>query len=166
MAYSDDVKQAVRSAFIYKGFTLKAAAESESVPYETVRHWKRQAQKSGDDWDNARAAARISNSGVRALTSEIIEDFALLFQSTIEEIKNAEGVKPLQKAEAISRLSDAYQKTVKAAGASNPELSRLAVAMDVLKRQAEFIKAHYPQQLDAFLEILEPFGEVISREFG
>ena len=166
MAYDLDIKQAVRSAYIYKGLTLKAAAESESVPYETARHWKRQAEKSGDNWDNARAAARISSSGVRALTAEIIEDFALLFQSTIEEIKNAKEVKPLQKAEAISRLSDAYTKTVKAAGASNPELSRLSIAMDVIKRQAEFIKAHYPTHLDAFIEILEPFGEVVSREFG
>lgn len=166
MAYSSEVKQAVRSAFIYKGYTLKAAADAEDVPYETARHWKRQALSQGDDWDNARAAARISRGGVKALTSEIIEDFALLFQSTIEEIKNAEGVKPLQKAEAISRLSDAYQKTVKAAGASNPELSRLSIAMDVIKRQAEFIKAHYPMHLDAFIEMLEPFGEVVSREFG
>lgn len=166
MAYSDEIKRNVRSAYIYQGLSLKAAADSESVPYETARHWKRKADGAGDDWDTARAAARISQGGVKALTSEIIEDFALLFQMTIEQVKNAENVRPLEKAEAISRLSDAYSKTVKAAGASNPELSRLSVAMDVIKRQAEFIKEEYPEHLDMFLEVLEPFGEVISREFG
>lgn len=166
MAYNDEIKREVRSAYIYKGMTLKAAAQASNVPYETTRHWKRKAEQAGDNWDNARAAARISQSGVKALTADIIEDFALLFQSTLEEIKNASEIKPLQKAEAISRLSDAYQKTVKAAGNSNPELSKLAVAMDVLKRQAEFIKAEYPDHLELFIEILEPFGEVISREFS
>ncbi len=165
MAYSDDVKRDLRSAYIYKGLTLKGAAESVDVPYPTARYWRRTAEQSGDDWDNARAAARLSQGGVRALTAEIIEDFSLLFQATIAELKTAD-VKPLEKAEAISRLSDAYQKTVKAVGASNPELSRLSVAMDVIKRQADFIKSDFPQYIDVFLEVLEPFGEVISREFS
>ncbi|MGB1238761.1 MAG: DUF1804 family protein [Pseudomonadales bacterium] len=165
MAYSEETKRNVRAAYIYNSHSLKAAAAANEVPYETARSWKRKAEGSGDDWDNARAAARISQGGIKALTTEIIEEFALLFQATIEQVKNAD-VKPLEKAEAISRLSDAYSKTVKAAGASNPELSRLSVAMDVLRLLAEFIKSEHPKHLDAFLDILEPFGEVVSREFG
>jgi len=89
-----------------------------------------------------------------------------LFQTTITEIKNADNIGPLKKAEAISRLSDAFQKTVKAAGASNPDLSRLAIAMDVLQRQAKFIQQHYPEQKEAFLAMLEPFGRELSRVYG
>ncbi len=164
MAYSDDIRSAVRVDYI-KGKPLTAAASDNDVPYETARAWKRKAKSNGDDWDNARAAARISQGGVQELTSAIIEEFSLLFQSTIEELKNAQKISPLQKAESLSRLSDAYTKTVKAAGASNPELSKLAVAMDILRRQMEFVRDKYPHHTDAFLEILEPFGEVVSREF-
>ncbi|MGI1671961.1 MAG: DUF1804 family protein [Neptuniibacter sp.] len=166
MAYSDETKRELRGHFVHKGMSLKAASSACEVPYETARSWKRKAAADGDDWDTARAAARMSESGVKALTAEIIEDFCLLFQSTIEEIKKAEKISPLQKAESISRLSDAYTKTVKAAGASNPELSKLSVAMDVLKRQAEFIQQNYPDRKELFLEILAPFGEVLSREFS
>lgn len=165
MAYSDETKRELRGCYVHKGMSLKAAADLCNVPYETTRSWKRKAAAEGDDWDTARAAARMSQSGVKALTAEIIEEFCLLFQSTITEIKEAKKISPLQKAESISRLSDAYTKTVKAAGSSNPELSKLAVAMDVLERQAEFIRTEYPDHMDFFLEILAPFGEVIGREF-
>ncbi len=164
MAYSPEVRQAVRTTYL-KGLPLKAAAEANSVPYETARSWKRKAELAGDNWDNARAATRLSQGSVQELTASIIEDFVHLFQSTMDEVKHAEGLKPLQKAEVISRLSDAYTKTVKAAGDSSPELSRLSVAMDVLKLQADFIRTNYPQHLDAFMELLGPFGEVVSREY-
>lgn len=165
MAYTEKVKAKVRADFI-RGHTLKGAAANNEVPYETTRAWKRQARQDGDDWDIARAAARISVGGIKTLTAEVIEDFVHLFQVTIDDIKNAPNTDPLKKAEAISRLSDAYQKTVKAAGASNPELSRLAIAMDVLQRLAQFIQRRHPELREGFLEILEPFGKELSRVYG
>lgn len=166
MAYSDEVKRTLRSNYIYKGLSLKAVADSLNVPYETARNWKRRGESEGDNWDTARGAARISQNGVKALTADIIEDFTLLFKATIDELKKSENTPPLQKASAIAQLSDAYQKTVKAAGASNPELSRFAVAMDVITLFSDFIKRDYPQHFDAFLEVIEPFGEVLSHEFN
>ncbi|MDX2350640.1 MAG: DUF1804 family protein [Porticoccus sp.] len=165
MAYSDKLKAEVRSSFI-RGESLAAVADRHEVLYDTARSWKRKAAAEGDDWDTARAASRISAGGIKTLTTEVIEDFVYLFQTTITEIKKAEDIGPLKKAEAISRLSDAFQKTVKAAGASNPELSRLAIAMDVLQRQAKFIQRHYPEQKELFLAILEPFGRELSRVYG
>jgi len=165
MAYSDGTKQAVRTDFI-RGLTLKGAADKNDIPYETARGWKRTAKAGGDDWDIARAATRISAGGIKTLTAEILEDFVHLFEATIIEIKDASDMSPMKKAEAISRLSDAYQKTVKAAGASNPELSRLAIAMDVLQKQAEFIRRRFPHMASDFLEVLEPFGKELSRVYG
>jgi len=165
MAYSAKLKTAVRSDFI-RGLTLKGAAEKSKVPYDTVRSWKRAAKAAGDDWENAKAAARISSGGIKTLTAVLIEDFVHLFQSTIDEIKLAKDIDPLKKAEAISRLSDAYQKTVKASGASNPELARLAIAMDVLQRQSEFIRRNHPEMKESLLTIIEPFGKELSRVYG
>lgn len=164
MAYSDEVRHGVRRAFV-GGLSLKDACAQHDVPYETGRTWKRKAAASGDCWDNARAATRISASGTQALTNEVIEDFVHLFKSTIEILKNDERIQPLQRAEALARLSDAYQKTIKAAGDSNPKLSKLAVAMDVLQRQAQYIREHHPDLVQAFIVVLEPFGEELSRAY-
>ncbi len=164
MAYSESVKQGVRADYI-RGLTLTGAAEKHQVPYDTARAWKRKAHADGDDWDTAKAATKISTGGVKALTAEVLEDFVHLFKTTIDEIKDADNVPPMQKAEAIARLSDAYGKTVKAAGASNPELARLAIAMDVLQRMADFIRRKFPKQQLAFLEILEPFGKELNRVY-
>ena len=163
--YSAKCKAGVRSDYI-RGLTLKGAAEKSKVPYDTVRSWKRSAKAAGDDWDTARTAARISSGGIKTLTSQVIEDFVHLFQSTIDEIKLAQDIDPLKKAEAISRLSDAYQKTIKAAGASNPELARLAIAMDVLQRMSEFIRRNHPEMKQSLLTIIEPFGKELSRVYG
>jgi len=84
----------------------------------------------------------------------------------LDELKTAKDIKPLDKAEALARLSDAYQKTVKAAGQSDPKLSRLAIAMDVLQKLMTFISSDYPQYVQMFMEILQPFGEELAREFG
>lgn len=164
MAYDDATKSAVRRDYV-KGAPLKDACAAQGVPYETGRAWKRRAAAGGDDWDTARAALRLSATGGQALTNEVIEDFVHLFKSTIDLLKADEKINPLQRAEALARLSDAYQKTIKAAGDSNPKLSRLAVAMDVLQRQAQFIREHFPADVEAFLRILEPFGEELSRVY-
>ena len=55
---------------------------------------------------------------------------------------------------------------MKASGASNPELARLAIAMDVLQRQADFIRRRFPDYQHMFLEILEPFGRELNRIYG
>lgn len=88
-----------------------------------------------------------------------------MFKSTIESLR-ADGLSPVEKAEAISRISDAYAKTIKAAGAVDPAIARLAWAMDVLKMLAEFVQAQFPQHANAVLEILEPFGQHLAEQYG
>jgi hypothetical protein len=165
VAYKPETRQKVRSDFV-KGLSLKAAAAEHDIPYQTARGWKRKAATDGDDWDNARAALRISSGGVKALTAAVIEDFVHLFQATLEALKNDKNTPALQKADAIAKLSDAYQKTVKAAGNSDPALSRLSIVLDVLQKQMLFIREHFPQYVEIFMEILEPLGEALSREIS
>ena len=55
---------------------------------------------------------------------------------------------------------------MKAAGATSPELAKLAIALDVTKQLAEYIRQHYPHHTEVFLEILEPFGERLSEIYG
>lgn len=142
--------------------SLQQAAEFNDVNYQTARTWKKKSLEDGDDWDKARAASRMAGGAIGDMTAEVLEDFAVLFQSTISEVKDGEYT-ALQKAEVISRLSDAYTKTMKAAGGANPRIAKLAVAMQVIEEFAGYIRKNSPQDLQRFVALLEPFGQHISK---
>ena len=68
---------------------------------------------------------------------------------------------PLQRVEALSKLSMALDRTFRALDRGGTNASPLLIARIVLERQAEFIKQRFPGHLPAFLEILEPFGQAL-----
>lgn len=166
MAHGRETRAAARSAYVHEALTLDAIARRHGVAIGTLSRWKRIAADEGDDWDRARAAARLSGEGSEAVTRAVLEDFVLLFQSTLTDVKTSADIKPLAKAEVISRLSDAYNKTMSAVAKSNPRLNKLSIAMQVMQSLAAFIRAHYPKHTAAFAEILEPFGEDLAKAYG
>ena len=96
----------------------------------------------------------------------IINNFVVMFQSTMDSLQKAENMPPETKVDALASLSDAFAKTMKSAGAASPELSRLAIANDIIQLMGDFVREKYPQHINAFIEILEPFGEEVSRSYG
>lgn len=166
MAHDNAKRQALRRSYVVDRQPLTAAASLFGVSYSTARGWKQAAAERGDDWDRARMAEDVSDGGVKALTAKVLEEFVPLFASTIEAIKNAAGVNAIQKADALARLSDAYAKTVKASGAVDPAIAKLAWAMDVMRELAKFTAERFPQHQQALLEVLEPFGERLAAEYG
>lgn len=166
MAYSEETRRALRSAYVHQALSLEAAAQRIGVAFGTASRWKRDAKTEGDDWDRARAATRLSSEGAEAVTQAVLEEFVTLFQNTMAGLKADDKTSPLSKAEALSRLSDAYHKTMSAVAKGSPKLNKLAVAMEVLQDLAEFITAEYPAHAAAFVEILEPFGERLTRKYG
>ncbi len=165
MAYAPEKIQAVRGAFVYERLPLPVAAAKHEVSFSAAQSWKRKALQNGDDWDRARSAALMAAGGLGDMTNQIIENFAMLFQSVMDEIKdgNYDGLK---KAQAIALLSDSYIKVMKAAGGANPKIAKLSIAMEVLSELAAFIKSDYPDDLERFAHILEPFGARVSEVFG
>lgn len=166
MAHGEDVRRSVRGAYVYRGLPLEDAAEKCGVSFSTAARWKRQAAEDGDDWDRARTVARISGENKEDIFRGIIEEYLLLHKSTIDDIRADMESSPIKKAEAISRLADAFHKTVHSLGEVSPELSRLAVANDVLRHLSKFVVEKYPNHGEAFIEILEPFGAEIARIYG
>lgn len=166
MAHSPERKTAVRRAYVVERLALQDAAERHGISYHTARNWKRRAAEEGDDWDKARTAHRMASGGLGDLTAEVLEDFAVLFQGTIEQLRNDDKASPQQKAEALSRLADAYNKTVKAAGASDPKIAKLAVALEVLELLAVFIRDQFPHDIERFVAILDPFGAKVNEVYG
>jgi Protein of unknown function (DUF1804) len=163
LSHSVEMRQQLRKAYIYEGFGLDACAQKVNISYSTASKWKKQALAEGDDWDKARSARMLSSDGAEAITQAVLEEFVTLFQSTISSIKDDEKASGLAKAEAISRLADAYHKTMSAARKGSPEVGKLATGMDVLNLLADFIGEKYPQYSQAFLEVLEPFGQHLTK---
>lgn len=166
MAYGEDTRRALRGEYVYKALSLEAAAERVNVALGTASRWKREALAAGDDWDRARAAARLSADGAEAVTQAVLEDFVTLFQNTINDLKQDTKATGLAKAEALSRLSDAYHKTMSAAAKGSPKLNKLAVAMEVLQLMTKFIKEERPSLAEGFMEMLESFGKRLSEALG
>lgn len=165
MAYSQQVREAVRNAYVHDRLPLEAAAQRVGVSYSAAQAWKRNDKADGQCWDKARAASRMSSGGLGDLTTQLLEDFAILFQTTVEQIRDAD-VDPLKKAEAISRLSDAYTKTMRAATKGAPEIGRLAMALEVLDLFAKFVRSEHPEHAAALITVLEPFGQTLASTYG
>ena len=166
MAHGREKHAEVRACYVHERQPLAVAAERAGIGYETARAWKRKSKSAGDDWDLARSATRLAHGGLDTITMQVLEDFALLFQSTMESLKNKKNADPIEVAEAMSRLADAYTKTLKAAGNASPKLARLSVAMEVIEELSGYIKRVHPGQLPAFVQILDPFAKVLSEKFG
>lgn len=160
MAHDPKKKQQVRDLYINHNKSLKQACQEADVPYSTARAWKT------EEWNTARTARRISRGGSQELTNQVIEDFVVLFKTTIDELNKCQKSEPLKKAEALARLSDAYMKTINAAGKSNPKLNKLSVAMEVIQRFGNFIKDHKPEAAAHFIDVLEPFAYELSQVYG
>jgi hypothetical protein len=136
------------------------------VHYETARAWKRKAKEDHDDWDQARQADRMAKGGLGDLTTAVLEDFFLQFKRSIDDMRTATDISPMDRAEILARLSDSYVKTVKAAGNSNSGMARLSVALEVLAALSQFIQQRYPHHTALLVEVLEPFGTELSKKYG
>lgn len=166
MAHGQEVKTAVRGSYIYERLSLEAAADKHDVALGTVRRWKGLAAAMGDDWDKARGAAALSTSGAGMIAQMVLADFLTLHQATMDQLRDEKDVPALDKAEAISRLSDAFHKTMAAVAKAAPELGRYAVATELLQLLAVFVRDRFPQHGAAMAEVLEPFAGFVAEKYG
>jgi len=165
MAHPHEMKQRARGLVVHEGLGLGQGAQKLKISPRTASRWKQEAFDAGDNWDKARAASLLAGEGAEAVSRVVLEEFLKLFQSTLDEITK-EKLKPLEKAEAMSRLADAYTKTIRAIQKSAPELNRLAVASEVLQLLAKFVRDQFPAHASVFMEVLEPFGEELVKAYG
>ncbi len=165
MARSENDRSAVRRGYIQDRLPLSEAARQAGVPPATARNWKRRALISGDNWDRAREAARIASAGLGSLTERVLRDFATLFTATMSSLKVSPS-DPVETAKAMATLADAYAKTVRAAGAADPRLARLSIAMEILDRLGQYIQRNHPHLVPGLIEVLEPFGAELAGEWN
>lgn len=166
MAHDADKKREARKRYVFDRQAMPTVAIALTVSESTLRRWKREAEADGDDWDQARAANTVAGEGLEKLIMRVVEDYVAMHQATIEDLKAAIDMAAGDKAKALASLADSFNKTVSAAGRLSPKISELGVAMDVLKRMADFVGKHYPGEGAALLKIIEPFGQHLAEVYA
>lgn len=166
MAYSKETRTKARSLYVHSRFSIGVISATLDVAGGTITRWKMDSKVAGDDWDIARSAALMAGEGFDKMTSEAVEGFTVMFQATMDEIRDEKDIKPSDKVKMMASLADAFNKIINAAGRASPNLSKLGIATKVLQMQAEFVQEHFPQHAVAFMEILEPFGFEVAREYS
>jgi hypothetical protein len=166
MAHDPETRAGVRSAYVHQRLTLDDAAARAGVGAASARRWKAQAAAGGDDWDKARATYSLSAEGAGTIAQLVLADFLTMYQATVEGVKNDAAVSAMDRAEALSRLADAFQKTMSAVAKAAPELGRYAVATELLTDLATFVADRYPEHKQVLAGILVPFGAEVARKYG
>lgn len=164
MAHDDTKRQALRAAYVHDRLPLEEAARKAGVPISTAQRWKRQARAAGEDWDKLRAATLLAGEGMENVARQMLADYVVQHKALMEEISADTELGPAAKVDMLASLADSFNKTVAASRRVLPETDKLATALGVVNRLADFVREHFPQHVPAFVEILEPFGETLAKE--
>lgn len=161
MATDQEKRRKARADYIYRRMTMATISMTLNVSQATLGRWKKLAKQVGDDWDIARSASLIAGEGIETVVSSVVEDFMIMAQSLLDEIKNGElGLEA--KVKNLVALADAMTKVTASAGKLAPKISELGVAQDVMRHLMAFVRENFPQHAAAILEIIEPFGERLA----
>lgn len=155
------MRRKARSDYVYRRMTGATISMALGISQATFGRWKKAAKDAGDDWDIARSASIMAGEGIETVVSSVVEDFMIMAQSLLDEIKNGE-LSMEQKVKHLVALADAMTKMTASAGKLAPKISELGVAQDVMRHLLEFVQEHFPQHAPAILEIIEPFGERLA----
>lgn len=166
MAHPQETRERLRKAYVFNGLSLEIASAQVDVSFGTARRWKKDSLDKGDDWDKQRSAHMMAGGGLEDVSRALLSGLVIQFKTTMDAVNDAEGIAPQKRVEMLASLADAYNKSISASKRILPETSQLATALEVLQKQGSFIAEHYPQHLQAFAEILEPFGTEIEKAYG
>ena len=166
MAHEKVKRAQLRSLYVFKRMAMETACKKLDVPRSTANRWKQDAAAQGDDWDNARAAVALGDENFNNLGKQLLEEYLVQHQATMELLKTEKKMTARERAETLASMSDSFNKTMHSFRRLAPELNRQAVGLDVVKRLADFTRTKHPKHLLALIEILEPFGEELARAYS
>jgi DNA-binding PucR family transcriptional regulator len=166
MAHPQETRKRLRRAYIFEQLSLEIASAQCGVAFPTARRWKKEALEAGDDWDRLRAAHVMAGGGLEEIGKAVLTGLVIQYQTSLEQLTTDDMLSPKERVDLLASLSDAFTKAVAANKRILPEISELAVALEVIKQLGHFVTEHYPQHRVAFLEILEPFGERMEKYYS
>lgn len=166
MAHSPEIRDRVRRLYVFERLGLEMAALQCGVSMSTAGRWKRESLDAGDDWDKLRAANILAGGGIENVARAALTGFMTQYQATMDTLNSNAEIQAETKVKMLASLADSFNKTVSASRRVLPETSQLATAMEVVQALAVFIRENYPQHAAAFVEILEPFGNTLAKNYG
>lgn len=164
MAHDASTKDQLRRLYIFERLPIEKAAEQCGVSAATARRWKYAAAEFGDDWDKVRAAHTMAGTDLEDIARQLLTDLVLQFKATMDAIAAEPDISPAARVEMLTSLSDSYNKAISANKKLLPTTSKLAVALEVIEKLSAHLKLRRPELLGAFLEELEPFGQMLEKE--
>lgn len=164
MAHDTDKKSQVRKSYVFDGLSLASCAMLADVSYSTAQRWKNVAKDNGDDWDKLKAANTLAGSDLEDIGRQILTDFIVQFKTTMDKIREDETLTSTARVELLTSLADSYNKAIAANKKIMPETNKLAVALQVVEMLSKYIAEHKPELLMPFMEVLEPFGDLLDKE--
>lgn len=165
MAWNKDVKDAVRRAYVFNQLALELAAAQQGVPLATVRQWKAKAKKDGDDWDSLRTAYTMAGGGLEDVARSVLATMIIQTEATLEQIKTS-ALPAGDQVKMLASLGDSFHKLVAANAKMLPQTSQLATAIEVVRLFQQFIRDRFPQNLQAFEDMLDAFSAELEKMYG
>ncbi len=166
MAYTPEKRHEARGFYVHNRVPLLQCAERVGVSLSTARRWKRDAKKAGDDWDTARTASSMSGQGATDLVQQIVTDYTTMHHAVMVDLREDKDIPPIAKANVLSMLSDTFSKTMAAAGRASPQLSKLAVAQEVVQILGDHAVKNHPESVPALLEVLESAAPILESHYA
>ena len=117
MASDADTRRKARSDYVYRRMQIATVALTLNISQATIGRWKKAAKEAGDDWDMARSAATIAGEGLDTVVSSVTEDFVLLAQALLDEVKGIAVTRftsrDVVRHPLVARIVDAYEQAEK-----------------------------------------------------
>lgn len=164
--YTPELRRHIRSLYIYQRMNLDALAAKFEIGRSTLLNWKRQAALDGDDWDVARTAGDIADCGYKYTIATLMQSYLTQHKMALKDIENDPALTAEKRVKLLSSLAFSLREMRQSVSQLNPELNKLAVAMEINQRLTTFVRDGYPQHAAALLEILEPFGVAMAQRYG
>lgn len=163
MAHDQATKDKLRRLYVFERLSLEIAAGQCGVSFATARRWKDKSETAGDNWEKLRAAHTMAGKDLEDIARQLLTDLVLQFKATMDALAR-EDIPASERVTLLTSLSDSYNKAISANKKLLPETSRLAVALEVLEKLADWLKTKRPELLGAFLDELTPFGAMLEKE--
>lgn len=128
------------------------------------RALEKEAKANGDDWDKVKSAQTLAGGEIEDVARALLTDLVIIFKTTMDGVKN-DDLDAKTKVQLLASLADSYNKSISANKKLMPVTDKLAVAMTVMEMLGRYIQATKPEAMAVFVEILVPFGELLSKEF-
>lgn len=165
MAYSQAIKGAVRRSYVFDQLPLEKCALIHGISYPTLQRWKKEACAKGDDWDKVKSAQTLAEGEIEDVARQLLTDLIIIFKTTMDTVKIDSELNSVAKVQLLTSLADSYNKAINANKKLMPTTDRLAIAMTVMELLSKYIQDTKPDMMGAFIDILVPFGELLSKEF-